>query len=197
MKNIVYVSLLFFALSLPVWGQEHDLELGGGYQHATEDQGLDGYNVSFGWNPIANFGLFASYDGLYDHSTVGTFALTKIGQTSVHSHLQNLLFGPRIFLPGAFKKYSSLRGHVFVPFFEAGFGESRLHTELTQQNTGNVQSADTAFTWMLGGGVDLRAYPHFTVRPNIDFLRTHFADQGQSRLRFGISVLWSLQSRSH
>jgi len=196
MKNIVYVSLLFLAFSLSVWGQEHDLEFGGGYQHSTGDQGLDGYTLNVGWNPIPSFGLFASYDGLYDHSTLGSFALTKVGLTSGHSHMQSLLFGPRMFIPGAFKNHG-IRGHLYVPFVEAGFGEARLHTDLNQQNTGTVQAADTAFAWMVGGGLDFRVYPHFTVRPNLDFLRTHYAEEGQSRLRFGISVLWSLQSRAH
>ena len=197
MKNIVYVSLLFFAVSMLAWGQENDLEFGGGYQHATGDSGLDGFTIGVGWNPIPNAGLYLNYDGLFDHSNIGAFALTHIGLTTVNSNMKSLLTGPRVFLPGLFKGKGQIKGNVLIPFLDAAFGESRLHSELTQQNTGTTKAADTAFVWGVGGGGDFRVYPHITVRPNIGFLRTHFANAGQSRLRFGISVLYSLRSRSH
>ena len=194
MKNFLFAALLFVAFSLPLRGQEHDIELGGGYQHSTGDQGLDGFTVGAGWNPVSSFGLFFHYDGLFDTSTLGSFELTKTGQTSVHSHMQNWLVGPRIFMHGALKNHG-IRGHVFVPFVEAGFGDSNLKTEVSEVNLGTATVSDTAFAWMLGGGIDLRVVPHFTLHPNLDFLRTHFANQWQSRVRFGISVVWSRQTR--
>jgi hypothetical protein len=198
MKNILFASLLlFFAFCLPVWGQEHDLEFGGGYQHSTGDQGLDGFTVGIGWNPIPSAQLYLNYDGLFDHSTLGSFALTQTGLTTVHSHMQGLLTGPRIFLPGLIKGHGQVKGHVLVPFFDAGFGEAHLHTDLTQANIGSSSASDTAFVWALGGGADFRVYPHVTVRGNLGLLRTHFASSGQSRLRFGVTVLWSLRSRAH
>lgn len=174
---------------------QHDLEFSGGYEHVSGDQGLDGFSVGTAWNPIPRFQLFLNYDGVFDHSTLGVFALTSTGLALVNSHMESLLTGPRFFLPGLLKGHGNIKGHHLHPFLEAGFGESRLHTQLTQVNIGTVTAQDTAFAWMLGGG-DFRIYPHFTVRAYVDFLRTHFANSGQGRLRFGLGLVWSRRSRA-
>jgi hypothetical protein len=61
---------------------------------------------------------------------------------------------------------------------------------------GTVQAADTAFAWALGGGMDYRIYPHWTIRGDLGLLRTHFVESGQSRARLGVTVVWSLRSRA-
>jgi opacity protein-like surface antigen len=195
MKNVLYALVFLSLIALPAFGQE-DIEFYGGYQHSSGDSGLDGFNGGVGWNPIPEFQLFLNYDGLYDHSTVGAFELTSIGSTFVNSHMQGILTGPRYFLPGLFKGHTRIEGHRLIPFLDAGFGEYRLHSELRQAALGTVQSADTAFAWALGGGVDYRIYPHWSIRANLGLLRTHFAESGQSRIRLGINVLWSARSRS-
>jgi hypothetical protein len=195
MKNAIYALVVLFAFALPAFGQQ-DFEFNGGYQHASGDQGLDGFTVGMGWNPLPEFQMYLDYDGLYDHSTLGAFALTSAGVTIVNSHMSEVLTGPRFFLPGLWKGHGRVQGHRLIPYFDAGFGESRLHTELIQQNLGTVQVADTAFAWALGGGMDYRIYPHWTVRGDLGLLRTHFAESGQSRVRLGLTVVWSLRSRS-
>jgi hypothetical protein len=195
MKKVIYALLVLFAFSLPVFGQE-DLEFSGGYRHISGDQGLDGYNLGIGWNAIPKFQLFLDYDGVYDNSTLGVFALTSTGAALVNSHLQELLTGPRYFLPGAFKGHGHVQGHLMIPWVSAGFGEARLHTDLRQVNIAAVQAADTAFAWMIGGGADFRVYPHFAIRGDLGFLRTHFANGGQGRVRLGLTVVWSLRSRA-
>jgi Outer membrane protein beta-barrel domain len=195
MKNVIYALLALLAFSLPALGQE-DLEFSGGYQHISGDQGLDGYRLGVGWNPIPKFQLALNYDGTYDNSTLGVFALTSTGLTLVNSHLQQLIVGPRYFLPGAFKGHGHVQGHLLIPYVDAQFGEARLHTDLTQINLGKVQAADTAFVWTIGGGADFRVYPHFAIRTNLGFLRTHFANSGQGRYLLGIGVVWSVRSRA-
>lgn len=195
MKNVIYVLVLLLTFSLPLWAQ-HDVEFNGGYQHASGDQGLDGFTVGVGWNPIPRFQLYLNFDGLYDHSTIGSFALTSVGLTTVNSHLVELLTGPRFFLPGLFKGYGRVKGHRVIPFIDAGFGEARLHTELASPAIGTARAADTAFAWELGGGADYRIYPHFTIRGDVGLLRTHFANSGQSRIRLGATVVWSFRSRA-
>lgn len=185
MKNALYAFVVLFVFALPALGQE-DIELYGGYQHASGDQGLDGFNTGIGWNPTPEFQLFLNYDGLYDHSTLGTFALTQVGSTFVNSHMVGILTGPRYFLRSA-----KIKGHKFLPFVDAGFGEYRLRTELRSNITGEVATADTAFAWALGGGADYKFYRHWGVRADLGLLRTHFANSGQSRIRLGLNVLWS------
>jgi hypothetical protein len=119
-------------------------------------KGLDGYTVGVGWNPIPQFQMYLDYDGLYDHSTLGSFALTQVGLTVVNSHMQEILTGSRFFLPGLWKGHGRVNGHRLIAYLDAGFGEARLHTELRQPLIGTVQAADTAFAWALGGGMDYR-----------------------------------------
>ena len=195
MKKVIYALFVLLAFSVSALAQ-HDVEFNGGYQHASGDGGLDGYTLGVGWNPIPSFQLYLNYDGLYDHSQIGAFALTSTGLTIVDSHMQEILTGPRFFLPGLWKGHGRVKGHRFIPFIDAGFGESRLHTKITQENLGSVQSADTAFAWALGGGADFRVYPHFTIRGDVGLLRTHFASSGQSRIRLGVTLVWSFRSRA-
>jgi opacity protein-like surface antigen len=187
MKNVLYAFIVLLVFALPAFGQEN-LEFYGGYQHASGDQGLDGFNVGLGWNPTEQFQLFLNYDGLYDHSTLGSFALTGVGSTFVNSHMVGMLTGPRYFLHSA-----RIKGHRIVPFVEAGFGEYRLRTELRSDITGEVASADTAFAWALGGGVDYKIYSHWSVRGDLGLLRTHIANSGQSRVRLGLNVVYSFR----
>jgi opacity protein-like surface antigen len=195
MKKILYLLLAVLVLSLPLVAQEN-LEFYGGYRHISGDGGLDGYNVGVGWNPLPRFQLYLTYDGTYDNSTLGTFALTQIGSTLINSHMQELLTGPRYFLPGVLKGHGHVEGHLLIPYVEAGFGEARLHTDLTQVNIAAVQAADTAFVWQIGGGADYRILPHWTARGDLGFLRTHFANGGQGRVRLGLGIVWSARPRA-
>jgi len=192
--KVLYLLLASLLLSLPMMAQAN-LEFYGGYRHISGDGGLDGYDLGVGWNPIPKFQLYLTYDGSYDNSTLGSFALTRLGATLINSHMQEILTGPRYFLPGEFKGHGHVAGHLLVPYIEAGFGEARLHTDLTQVNVAAVQSADTAFAWQIGGGADFRLLPHWTARADFGFLRTHFANGGQGRVRLGLGLVWSARPR--
>jgi len=79
-----------------------------------------------------------------------------------------------------------------LPFGEAQFGVSHLSSRLEDPSRKLSESAsDNAFTWMLGGGAEYRFDPHWAGRLKVDFLRTHFADTGQSRVRFVMGVMYS------
>lgn len=196
MKNFIYVLLVLLVFSVTLLGQQ-DIEINGGYQHVSGDNGLDGFTLGTGWNPIPHFQLFLNYDGLFDHSTLNAFALTNVGSTIVNSHMQGFLTGPRYFLPGLLKGGKGrIKGHRLIPFADVGFGEISLKTELSSATLGRASNSDTAFAWALGGGVDYRIYPHFTIRGDVGFLRTHFANSGQGRIRLGATLVWSIRSRA-
>lgn len=197
MKKILYLLLASLLLTLPALAQKN-IEFYGGYRHISGDQGLDGFNVGGGLYPIPPFELYLTYDDTYDNSTIGTFALTNLGSTLVNSHMQEILTGPRYFLPGLLKSHGHqhLEGHLLIPYIEAGFGEARLHTDVRAVNIAAAQAADTAFAWQMGGGIDFRMYRHFTVRGDLGFLRTHFANGGQGRVRLGLTVVWSARPRA-
>jgi hypothetical protein len=142
MKKILYALLASLLLSLPALAQKN-IEFYGGYRHISGDQGLDGFNVGGGLFPIPRFELYLTYDNTYDNSTIGTFALTSVGSTLVNSHMQEILTGPRYFLPGVLKSHGHVEGHLLIPYIDAGFGEARLHTDVRAVNIAAAQAADT------------------------------------------------------
>jgi opacity protein-like surface antigen len=184
--------LLFFlaAIALPPTSSGQGLEVGGGWAHVTGGFGTDGFNVRGAWFFTKRVSISADYDSSWDSSTLGTFTFSNTGAIAVDSHLQNVLFGPRIFFS---TKWTD--EHKLNPFGEAEFGVSHLSQTVNQVNAPSVSASDTAFTWMLGGGVDYRLSSHFSARGNLDFLRTHFASQGQSRLRLVLGINYTFGSR--
>lgn len=163
------------------------LEVHGGYTHVTGDFGTNGFNAGAAWWFTNRVTVAADYDSTWNTSTIGTFAITSVGPIVSNAHLQSLVFGPRIFFP--LKKVEEHRLH---PFAEVQVGFSHINTRV-RQVTGptNVSSSDTAYSWLLGGGVEYLFSPHWSGRANLDLLRTHFAAQGQSRLRFVLGVTYT------
>jgi outer membrane protein OmpA-like peptidoglycan-associated protein len=82
------------------------------------------------------------------------------------------------------------------PFAEVQVGASHLNSKLEDPTAGISQSAsDSAFSWMVGGGADYRLATHWVGRFKLDFLRTHFADSGQSRVRLGFGIAYTFGER--
>jgi opacity protein-like surface antigen len=191
---LAFVALLWISPSLSAQ-LVSKIEASGGWAHVTGNFGLDGFNVGIaGWfNP--RVAVAFDYDGVYDTSTVGIFQLSNVGQISAHSHLQDFLAGPRIYFPGLIKTTKLKAGKRLTPFAEAQFGLSHLSSSLSQVNVGAESSSDTAFSWMLGAGADYRLNPRWLARIKLDFLRTHFADAGQSRLRLCVEAAYTFGNR--
>jgi opacity protein-like surface antigen len=193
MKTLLVIPILLFLFSTRSMAQNlHNLEVGGGWAYVSSNFGVNGFNVgaNYWFSPRVS-GVF-SYDDAWDTSSIGNFVLTPIGQIAIKSHLENYLFGPRI----AFAK-KKIKNYEFIPFGEFQIGGTSLHSEVQQTSTGIRQTAsDNAFSWMLGGGADYVFSDHWTARANLDFLRTHLANSGQSQLRLVIGVAYSIKSRN-
>jgi Outer membrane protein beta-barrel domain len=192
-RSLSFLLLSLAAFCLSACAQK--VELSGGYAHISGDQGLDGFNVGAAAWFTPRVSIAADYDGVFDTSRIGIFELTQTGVIASKSHLQDWLFGPRIFFPGLIKTGNKRVAHL-LPFGEAEFGVSHLKSSIKQTATNSSQSAsDTAFSWMLGGGADYRIYPHWVARLKLDLLRTHFAEAGQSRFRLSLGVAYTLKER--
>lgn len=193
MKYLLYcliLSLLGFSLS----SSAQEVEVSGGYAHVSGDQGLDGFNIGAAAWFTPRISIAADYDRVVDTSRIGIFELTQTGLIVSRSTLQNFLVGPRIF----FRNIKSDNKHLanLRPFAELQFGISHLNSHLEDQATNVDQSAsDNAFSWMLGGGADYKLSPHWAGRFKLDLLRTHLAESGQSRLRLGLGVAYTLGER--
>src|SRR5262249_15377719 len=134
--------------------------------------------------------IAANYDSSWDTSTLSNFSFTQIGAIATKSHLQNFLVGPRVFFSNGWTAR-----HKLNPFGEAQFGVSHLSQKISQANTPSVSASDSAFSWMLGGGAEYLFDPHWSGRANLDFLRTHLANQGQSRLRLVLGIAYTFGGR--
>jgi hypothetical protein len=193
MKKVYALLLVLLALPLTASAQLiRNLELGGGYAHITGNQGLNGFNVDGALFFSHRVALALDYDGVYDTTNLGTFQVTPVGAVTAKNHLQDLLLGPRFYFPGLIKSKNKTVNLLNI-FGEVQLGGSHLNSEIIEAATGTrVGTNDSAFTWMFGGGADYRLSPHFAARGKVDFLRTHFANTGQSRLRvvFGFAYFF-------
>jgi opacity protein-like surface antigen len=177
---------------LPGTAQGQGLELGGGWAHVTSDFGTDGFNIDGAWWFGKRFSIAGDYDSTWDTSSLSSFGLTQVGTISVKSHLQNVLFGPRV----AFATDWTTK-HKLIPFAEAEFGVSHLHQEVNQVSQPTISTSDSGFSWMLGGGADYLFTSHWAGRARLDFLRTHLFDEGQSRLRLVLGITYTFGGREY
>jgi outer membrane protein OmpA-like peptidoglycan-associated protein/opacity protein-like surface antigen len=193
MKNLCV--LLALLLAAPLLASAQNLELSGGYAHISGDGGLDGFNVGAAWRVGNRVSLAFDYDSAWDTSQLGVFELTQTGLLVSKSHLQDVLVGPRVSFSGLLKDKKTFVPRLW-PFAEAQFGFSHLNSSLEDKATSVTQSAsDNAFSWMVGGGADYRLASHWVGRFKVDFLRTHFSDEGQSRVRLTLGIAYTFGER--
>ncbi|MBI2816177.1 MAG: outer membrane beta-barrel protein [Acidobacteria bacterium] len=172
-------------LSFSPKGFAQGLEIGAAWSHVTGNFGLDGFDANLGYWFSPRAALIFNYGDVYDNSPINAFELSSLGALRVKTRMQNFLIGPRIAFPGAVRNNNRI-----TPFAEALFGGSHLRSEFSQAIAGAVNSTDNAFTWALGGGADYDFGNGWGVRINLDLLRTHFADTGQSRLRLALGGMY-------
>jgi hypothetical protein len=184
----VLACALLLALGFPSASKAQGLELGGGYVHNTGDFGLDGFDLSAAWFFSPSVAVAAEYDGAYDTSRVGAFEFTSVGAIAAKSHIQDFLIGPRFYF--AQHRYAKL-----MPFGEAQFGVSHLKSTIQEGTQPSVSNSDSGFSWMIGGGTDYQLATHWTARGELGLLRTHFVNEGQSRLRVAINLSYVFGSR--
>jgi len=168
----------------------NDVEITFGYAHSSGDNGLNGFHAGAAYWFTHRIEIAAQYDGLWNTSTLGLFSLTSAGQISTHSHLQNILVGPRVFFP--MHKQTKFK---LAPFAEVQIGGSHLSQRVEAVTVGTRSASGGSFTWLLGGGVDYSFSPHWSARGGLDFYRTHFANTGQSRWRLPLGVAYTFGKR--
>lgn len=199
---LVALATATISLMCPAKSGAQDLELSGGWAHATSDFGVDGFNLGAAWFFQPRLAVVAQYDGMWDTTRVGTFEFTSVGAIVAQSHLQDFLVGPRFYFPvhtingsSNGRRNSNRKVYRLYPFAEAQFGVSHLHQSIQEGVTPPVTNSDSAFSWMLGGGVDYPLTDHWSARGNVDLLRTHLNASAQSRLRLGIGIAYTFGER--
>jgi len=193
-RVIVLLALLGFAAASWRMASAQDLdklEVTGSWQHVTGDGGLNGLGLgAFYWlDSHVNVGV--TYDTAWNTSRLGVFELSSIGQIAAKSHLQNFMIGPRVYF-----EQRKVKKYYFDPFAEVRFGGAHLSSTITQVGFPSLSASDSGFSWLLGGGADYVFNPHFSARFNLDFLRTHFVNAGQSHLQVGLGIGYTFGQRT-
>ncbi len=187
---IMAVSAAAFAQVPNPVKEARNLDVNVGYGYASGNGGLSGFNVGAAAWFSHRVAVAIDYDGGYDTSSLGLFQVTPIGAVTSKNHLQTLMMGPRVYFPGVIKTKNKTVNEL-NPFAELQLGASHLNSEIIQEvlrtRTG---TNDTAFTWMIGGGSDIRLSPHWSARAKLGLLRTHLGNTGQSRVRFTLGVAY-------
>lgn len=190
--SLVAIGVAVLTLCIPDRSQAQivdNLEVSGGFAHVTGDLGLNGFNFGAGLWLNRRVSLNFDYDTAWKTSSLDVLSLTSVGTTAIKNHYQDWLIGPRIFFPP-----KSIKKYKFDPFAELKFGGAHLR-ERVEQGGGSVSASDNSFAWAVGGGGDYQFNSQWFGRVNLDFLRTHFVNAGQSRLRFVIGVGYTFSSR--
>src|SRR5215469_14220629 len=115
------------ALAVPQTARGQGLEVGSGYIHSTGDGGTNGFNFGAAWWFTKRLTVVADYDTAWHTSTLTTFTFSQFGATATKAHMQNLLFGPRIFFSTGWTEK-----HKLNPFGEVEFGLTHLSETITQ-----------------------------------------------------------------
>jgi opacity protein-like surface antigen len=182
-KRFAIVVLACAALAIPAAAQNTpQAEIFGGYSYLrlNPGQGISGENIPAGWHAsVAGnvndwFGIVGEISGHYK----------DIGGVSANAHA--FTFGPR---------FSSRSNEKFTPFAHATFGGTRIGAGL------GGGASDTAFTWTLGGGVDVKASDRVAVRiTQFDYVATRFDVTGtgatwQHNFRWSAGVVLRVGSK--
>ena len=187
--RLLVLTLLLCLLAFPAGASAQGLELAGGWAYITGGNG-NGFDVGAGWYFTHHVQIAADYDSTWKDTVIGTFQVTPTGIVTSKTHLQNWLFGPRIFFYNI-----DVHKHRISVFGEAQFGFSHTRTKLQMVNVPTTSTTDNCFSWMLGGGADYEINRHWTARGKLDLLRNHFASTGQSRLRLSLGVTYTFEAR--
>ena len=194
MKTLLVIPILLFLFSTRSMAQNlHNLEVGGGWAYVSSNFGVNGFNVGADyWFTPRVSGVF-SYDDTWNTSNIGNFVLTSYRPNCDQKPPSKLPIRPaHCFCQKEDKKLSNS-----YHLREFQIGGTYLRSEVQEPSTGIKQTAsDNAFSWMLGGGADYVLSDHWAARANLDFLRTHLANAGQSQLRLVIGVAYSFKSRA-
>jgi opacity protein-like surface antigen len=184
-------------LSLPLMASAQEaapkVEIFGGYSFLRVGlgNGLDsvtghGFNLSVAGNITKNFGIVGEFSRYSKSDQLGDiFNDPDLNLINVDASVQTYLFGPRF----------TVRTGKTEPFFHALIGAARDSAEAT--TIGVTESGSGyAFTYALGGGVDIKVHDKFAIRvAQLDYLQARVDGRGLNNLRYSVGVVIRMGNR--
>lgn len=180
-KSVVLTFILLFCAALAK-AQIPKANIYAGYSYfntnmnGSDRQGLNGWEGSFEGKFLPFVGMVADFSANYGNlkfpNPAGTCAVGVVcSPVSVNSHVDNLLFGPRL----------SVSVGPVRPFAEAMFGIAHINT--------NGFGSDSSFATAIGGGLDYRIFPLLAWRFEGDFIRSELFHATQHNARFTTGIV--------
>jgi opacity protein-like surface antigen len=176
MRKVLFTALLAaLLLARTAAAQEVTprVELFGGYSFAGGN--FHGWHASVAGNVNRWFGLAADFTGHYGGAT-------DEDGFDERERIHGYHFGPRF----------SARGKRVTVFAHALFGASSLRTSLTGFGQ-RFEFADTAFSFVLGGGLDIKVGGRVSIRAfQLDYLRARLFGGIENRGRLACGLVLRL-----
>jgi hypothetical protein len=197
MKKLTLLFALAFAgFSQTALAQEAPrAELFGGYSYlrvrpgdGIDSIGAHGFTASIAGNVTRNFGLVAEFSRHSKSESINFSDLLNqpgLGTFGARVRAHTYLFGPRV----------TLRTGNLEPFAHALFGAANGRAEASGIGLAERESG-TAFTYALGGGLDLKVHDNFAIRlGQLDYLRTRVSGEGLNSTRYSVGIVIRMGSR--
>lgn len=175
MRKLFSLFAVVLFLALPAIAQEHPrVELFAGYSYARVEtaspdrSNLHGFNAAIQGNVTSWLGLVGDFSGHY-----GKRDVSPAVQRDISTHMA--LFGPRVAMPARVR-----------PFAHALFGVARGNAAVFGSS-----ASETSFGMALGGGVDVEASDHVSIRlVQGDYLMTRFLDRNRNNFRLSAGLVF-------
>jgi opacity protein-like surface antigen len=149
-----------------------------GSTSVTQGGGLNGWQGSLEGKIIPFVGIVADFSGNYGSLNSASLPVVPVGScptsgcpNSVHAHVDNFLFGPRV----------SVSVGSWRPFAEALFGVGHIST--------NGFGSDNSFATAIGGGLDYKIIKPIAVRVQLDYVHTSLFSSGQNNVRVATGIV--------
>lgn len=155
-----------------------------GYSHTSNfGTGLNGWILAGNYEfPESWLGLEGEISGHYGTQNLSALPIVLPGSpVSVDNSLHNFNFGPRVTWRSPEQPFNVF-GH-----FLFGFSHAKV-------SAAGQSQADTAFSWVVGGGADYNFNMNWAARAQLDLLHTHFFNDGESHPRFALGLVYRLGS---
>jgi opacity protein-like surface antigen len=177
MKKTLMLALVVVCLAAAAPAQDTPAaEFFGGYSYLrfNAGSGADGLNTH-GWNSSIAFNMSPNF------ALVGDVAGYYKSELGVSANNHTFLFGPKF----------SARGDKATPFAHALFGGARFSAD-----AGGLSASENAFAMALGGGVDVKVNPAFSIRvAQFDYLMTRYGSETQNNARFSVGVVFHIGNK--
>jgi opacity protein-like surface antigen len=190
MKRTIMTAVATLLCSVAIhaqeWGEKNHVYFG--YTTQTGNFSPNGLEGGLDWRLKRNFALVVegSFLGAKERNNDADTDLPIIGVTNIRidADAWNIQGGGRFFFNKAF------RSPKFIPFAHLLYGVSHESTDIEFVGSDfNIGSAsDTNWSWSLGVGADYWFNKKWAVRGKVDWLKTHFRDEGQSKARFAFEA---------